>query len=53
MISYSPRNRLLLAVPPRNLKQLMPDLETTRCQSDQILLDADSSLDYVFFPESL
>jgi len=52
MNSYSPRNRLLLAVPPRNLKELMPDLELIRCQSEQILLDADSSLDHVFFPES-
>jgi hypothetical protein len=42
----------LLAVPPRNLKQLMPNLEFVRCQSEQILLDADSSLDYVYFPDS-
>jgi CRP-like cAMP-binding protein len=52
MNSYSPRNRLLLAVPPRNLKQLMPDLEFIRCQSEQMLSDADSSLDRVFFPDS-
>jgi hypothetical protein len=45
-----PLNRLLLAVPPRNLKQLMPDLEFIRCQGEQILLDADDSLDRVFFP---
>jgi CRP-like cAMP-binding protein len=50
--SYSTRNRLLLAVPPRNLKQLMPNLEFIRCQSGQILLDADGSLDSVYFPES-
>jgi len=30
----------------------MGDLEFVRCQSEQILLDADSSLDHVFFPES-
>jgi CRP-like cAMP-binding protein len=42
----------LLALPPRNLKQLMPDLEFIRCQSEQILLDADHSLDHVFFPDS-
>jgi CRP-like cAMP-binding protein len=28
----------------------MPELEYIRCQSDQVLMDADSSLDYVFFP---
>ena len=47
-----PRNRLLLALPARNLKQLMPELEHIRCQSEQVLLDADSSLDHVFFPYS-
>ena len=51
-LSNSPRNRLLLALPTRNLKQLMPELENIRCQSDQILMDADSSLDQVFFPDS-
>jgi CRP-like cAMP-binding protein len=47
-----PRNRLLLALPARNLKQLMPELEHIHCQSEQVLMDADSSLDYVFFPHS-
>jgi CRP-like cAMP-binding protein len=47
-----PRNRLLLALPSRNLKRLMPELELIRCERDQILLDADSSLDHVFFPDS-
>jgi CRP-like cAMP-binding protein len=47
-----PRNRLLLALPSRNLKRLMPELEHIRCQREQVLLDADSSLDHVFFPES-
>jgi CRP-like cAMP-binding protein len=51
-LSNFPRNRLLLALPPRNLKRLMPELEHVRCQSDQVLLDADSSLDFVFFPHS-
>jgi CRP-like cAMP-binding protein len=50
--SELPRNRLLLALPPRNLKRLMPELEHIRCQREQVLLDADSSLDYVFFPDS-
>jgi CRP-like cAMP-binding protein len=47
-----PRNRLLLALPSRNLKRLLPELEYITCQSEQVLLDADSSLDHVFFPDS-
>jgi CRP-like cAMP-binding protein len=50
-LSDWPRNRLLLALPSRNLKRLMPEFEHIRCQREQVLLDADSSLDYVFFPE--
>ena len=46
------RNRLLLALPSRNLKQLMPELEQIRCQRAQVLMDADSTLDHVFFPDS-
>jgi CRP-like cAMP-binding protein len=30
----------------------MPALEHIRCQSEQVLMDADSSLDHVFFPDS-
>src|SRR5262249_60142109 len=45
-------NRLLLSLPPRNLKQLAPNLEFIRCQSQQILLDVDASLDHVLFPNS-
>jgi len=51
-LSNGPRNRLLLALPARNLKQLMAELENVRCQSGQVLMDADSSLDHVFFPDS-
>ncbi len=47
-----PRNRLLLALPSSNLKRLMPELEQIRCHRGQILMDADSSLDHVFFPDS-
>jgi CRP-like cAMP-binding protein len=50
--SYRPRNRLLLALPSRDLKRLMPELEQIRCQYRQILMDADSSLDHIFFPDS-
>jgi CRP-like cAMP-binding protein len=52
MNENSPRNRLLLALPERTLKRLMPELEDIRCPSGQVLLDADSALDYVFFPHS-
>ena len=47
-----PRNRLLLALPARNLKRLMPDLEHIPCQRGQVLMDADSSLDHIYFPDS-
>jgi len=47
-----PRNRLLLALPTRNLTRLMPELEQIQCQRELVLMDADSSLDYVFFPDS-
>jgi CRP-like cAMP-binding protein len=47
-----PRNRLLLALPFSNLKRLMPELEHIRCQRSQVLMDADSALDHVYFPDS-
>lgn len=47
-----PRNRLLLALPARNLKRLMPELEHVRCQRGQVLMDADSALDHIYFPDS-
>src|ERR1700688_2028910 len=50
--SNRPCNRLLLALPARNLKQLMPELEQVRCQREQVLMDADSSLHHIFFPDS-
>ena len=51
-LSNWPRNRLLLALPAGNLKRLIPELEQIHCQSEQVLMDADSSLDHVFFPDS-
>jgi CRP-like cAMP-binding protein len=51
-LSNWPRNRLLLALPSRNLKRVMSELEQIRCQRGQVLMDADSSLDHVFFPDS-
>ena len=47
-----PRNRLLLALPPRNLKQLLPDFKLVECHSEQVLIDADSSLEHIYFPDS-
>src|ERR1700737_2757021 len=47
-----PHNRLLLALPSSDLHKLMPELEQIRCERDQILMDADSSLDQVYFPDS-
>ena len=47
-----PRNRLLLALPAAEIAQILPDLERIYCQREQILMDADSLLDQVFFPDS-
>jgi CRP-like cAMP-binding protein len=52
VLSKWPRNRLLLALPSRDLKRLLPELEHIRCRSEQVLLDVDSSLDHIFFPDS-
>jgi CRP-like cAMP-binding protein len=47
-----PRNRLLRALPSRNLKRLMPELESISCHRAQVLMNVDSALDYIFFPDS-
>jgi CRP-like cAMP-binding protein len=52
MNAYPPSNRLLLSLPPRNLKQLASKVEFIRCEQHQILLDVDASIDHVFFPNS-
>ena len=41
----------MLALPPDDLRQLMPELQRIRCERSQILIDADSPLDHVFFPD--
>jgi CRP-like cAMP-binding protein len=51
-LSNWPRNRLLLALPSSDLQKLMPELEHIRCECGQVLIDADSPLDHVFFPDS-
>src|SRR5271156_6163344 len=50
-LSNWPRNRLLLALPSSDLQQLMPELEQIRCERGQVLMDADSSLEHIFFPD--
>lgn len=47
-----PRNRLLLALPTRNLTRVMPELEQIQCHRGQVLMDADSPLDHIYFPDS-
>ena len=47
-----PRNRLLLALPASILKRLMSQLDPVPCERGQVLLDADSALDEIFFPDS-
>src|SRR5262245_22788882 len=47
-----PRNRLLLALPSHDLRRLMSHLEHVPCRREQILVDVDSPLDHVFFPDS-
>src|ERR1700720_4030867 len=51
-LSNWPHNRLLLALPSSDFQRLMPELEQIRCEREQVLMDADSSLDHVFFPDS-
>src|SRR5258708_2834058 len=45
-------NRLLLALPPADLRRLESELEHVPCERGAVLIDADSALDYVFFPNS-
>jgi CRP-like cAMP-binding protein len=47
-----PRNRLLRALPSADLTRLMPALERISCEREQVLIDVDSPLDHVFFPDS-
>ena len=45
-------NRLLVALPPRQLRRLVPDLERIECHPGQVLADVDRPLDDIFFPET-
>src|SRR5258708_19526247 len=46
-----PRNRVFLALPPRHLTRLIPDLEYVEYHPEEVLTDADRSLDHVYFPD--
>jgi CRP-like cAMP-binding protein len=52
VLSKLPRNRLLLALPSRDLRKLMSHLEHVPYRREQILVEADKPLDHVFFPDS-
>ncbi len=45
-------NRLLIALPPRQLRRLAPYLERVECEPGQVLADVDGRLDDIFFPET-
>ena len=54
MIALPPAagNRLLLALPPRHLRRLAPELERIECSPGQVLADVDRPLHDIFFPET-
>ena len=43
---------MLLALSASNLKRIMTQLDPVPCERGQVLLDADSALDEIFFPDS-
>src|SRR5262245_17135982 len=49
---HRPRNRLIHALSPGSLAKLRPALEYVTCARDQVLIEADSALDQIYFPES-
>src|SRR5215467_15560263 len=46
------KNRLLLALPRRELHRLRDVLEPVQCHREEVLVDADSSLEHIYFPNS-
>jgi CRP-like cAMP-binding protein len=50
--SQWPLNRLLLALPANELRRLLPQFKRVPCKREQVLMDADSSLEDVYFPDS-
>ncbi len=47
-----PRNRLLLALPHSNLQLIIPELQQIVCKRAQILMDVESAIDRVIFPDA-
>jgi CRP-like cAMP-binding protein len=47
-----PRNRLLLALPPPAFECIRPELQLVDLKREQVLLDADAPLDFIYFPDS-
>jgi CRP-like cAMP-binding protein len=45
-------NRLLAALPPRQLRRLAPALERIECYPGRVLADVDRPLNDIFFPET-
>jgi len=45
-------NRLLLALPRRELERLKPHFESIDCHYKDVLVDADGSLNQVYYPDS-
>lgn len=46
-----PRNRLLLALPRPNLQLILPELQHIPCERAQVLMDVESIVDRVIFPD--
>src|SRR5262245_57863074 len=46
------KNRLLFALPRRELHRLNEVLEPVECHREEVLVDADSTLEHVYFPNS-
>lgn len=47
-----PRNRLLLALPPRVRTEILASAERISCERHQVLTDADQPLEHIYFPDS-
>lgn len=46
------QNRLLLALPRSNLELVVPELQQIACERAQVLLDVESAIDRVIFPDA-
>jgi CRP-like cAMP-binding protein len=50
--SIRPFNRLLLALPPGDLSRVMPDLEQVPCRVGDVLIEADTRIHHIYFPDN-